>query len=120
MQPPDAIISIVVEMSKHNPELNDLARLFKALSDPNRLAILQYLRECCGPGCCVSEDEAGKNVGEIAKRFDIVLSTVSHHIKELRTVGLVSCTKQGKQVRCSINQEALDRIEAFLEASKED
>ena len=105
-------------MSEQTPGLEDLARLFKALSDPNRLAILQHLRECCGPGCCVADDEAGENVGEIAKRFDIALSTVSHHIKELRNVGLVSCTRQGKWVRCTINQEALDRIEAFLEEAK--
>ncbi len=33
---------------------DDLARIFKALSDPNRLAILQLLRERCGPGCTLS------------------------------------------------------------------
>ncbi len=94
-------------------KVEELAKMFKALSDPNRLAILQLLRERCGPCCRVGEEEEAQSVGEIAERFDLALSTVSHHIKELRNAGLIVCTKKGKWVHCSLNSEAIDKIKQF-------
>jgi DNA-binding transcriptional ArsR family regulator len=91
-----------------------LARVFKALGDENRLAIFQLLRERCAGGCEVSEDGADRTVSEIAKDFDLALSTVSHHLKELRTAGLILCEKRGKQVHCRVNSRLLGDLEAFM------
>ena len=93
---------------------DDLARIFKALSDPNRLAILQLLRERCGPGCTLSDNKAGSTVSEIAAQFDIALSTVSHHIKELKNADLICCEKRGRWVCCSPNEDVLQQVEAFV------
>jgi DNA-binding transcriptional ArsR family regulator len=95
-------------------EIKELAEIFKALSDPNRLAILQALRECCGPGCCAPEEGRGNTVSKIAGRFDLSLSTVSHHLKELRKAGLIRCEKRGQQVVCTPDPEVLRLIEEFL------
>jgi ArsR family transcriptional regulator len=94
-----------------------MARLFKALADENRLAILQLLRQRCGPACDVSAVGAQQTVSEIAEEFDLALSTVSHHIKELRNAGLILCDKHGQRVHCSINYEMLATAESFLRQS---
>lgn len=96
-------------------DVRELARIFKALSDPNRLAILQLLRECCNPGCCYPVGNEPNSVSRIAERFDLSLSTVSHHLKELRTAGLISCEKRGQWVYCTPNPEILAMIEEFGE-----
>ncbi len=105
---------MVIEISKHNLPIEDLAAMFKALSDPNRLAILQLIREECGTECRVEDEAAANCVGAIAERFDLSLSTVSHHLKELRNAGLIDCHKRGRWVYCTLNTGALRAIESFL------
>jgi ArsR family transcriptional regulator len=95
--------------------MDDLARIFKALSDANRLAILQLIRQRCGPECKLPVAETGNSVSEIAAQFDLSLSTVSHHLKELKNAGLIHCHKRGQWVHCAPNEEALKRIGDFLE-----
>lgn len=94
--------------------IDRLARIFKALSDPNRLAILELVRKRCGKGCRLSSDEEGNSVSAIAEEFDLALSTVSHHLKELRTAGLIRCEKRGQWVYCASNEEPLKEIEGFI------
>jgi len=95
------------------PGAEDLAGVFKALSDPNRLAILQLIREHCGTGRRLSPEDEGRNVSAIAKEFDLSLSTVSHHLKELKHAGLIRCVKRGQWVFCSVNEKALEAIRTF-------
>ena len=103
----------MVETSK-SFDVQELAAIFKALSDPNRLAILQMLREECGGECRFEAGEMGKTVSEIAGCCQVGLSTVSHHLKELRQAGLIDCEKRGQWVHCSPNPRALAAVEAFL------
>jgi ArsR family transcriptional regulator, nickel/cobalt-responsive transcriptional repressor len=58
----------------------------KALSEPDRLKIMQCLQD--GP----------KNVSELAGLLDRELANVSHHLSVLRHAGLVQDQKQGKYV----------------------
>ena len=96
--------------------VNELAAIFKALSDPNRLAILQMLRDECGGECTLEAEGGGKTVTEIAGCCEVGLSTVSHHLKELRQAGLINCEKRGQWVCCSPNPKALAALRQFLEA----
>ena len=91
----------------------DLAGVFKALSDPNRLKIFQLLRKRCGAGCRVPAEESGNTVSELAEDFDLALSTVSHHLKELKNAGLITCEKRGVWVYCAPNDVILKEIEGF-------
>lgn len=93
-------------------ESEELARVFKALSDPSRVAILQILRSACGGSCALPEE--GSTVTEIACCFDLALSTVSHHLKELRNAGLIDCVKRGQWVHCSANEATLERVARFI------
>ena len=71
----------------------DLARVFKALGDPTRLAIFELIREGANPAQSHSPKELENSISRIAAQFDLSLSTVSHHSKELRE--RVSCAASG-------------------------
>jgi len=92
--------------------LEDMARLFKALGDPTRLAIYQMVRGCCPEGC--SQEEASNSISRIASQFDVSLSTVSHHMKELRNAGLIHCYRRGQTTYCAPGAAALRLVEEFL------
>ena len=93
----------------------DLTRIFKALGDPTRLAIFELVRNCGGAGC--SEDEASDSLSQIAERFHLSLSTVSHHVKELRNAGLISCEKRGQRLFCWVDPAVLQELEHFAQGA---
>ena len=93
----------------------DMAKVFKALSDPTRLAIFELVRDCSSDGC--SDDQASDNLTEIAERFGLSLSTVSHHVKELRSSGLITCEKRGQRLHCWVDPEVLRELGAFAKGS---
>lgn len=96
--------------------MSDLAAVFRALSDENRLAIFQLVRKRCGgESCGAAEDDIGRTVTELAKEFDLTLSTVSHHLKELKHAGLIRCEKRGRRVYCQPDETVLGQAKAFLE-----
>jgi ArsR family transcriptional regulator len=81
----------------------DYAVFFKALSDPNRLMIIDMLS--CGELCaCV-----------ILEKFQITQPTLSHHMKNLCDCGLVTGRKVGKWTYYSLSDEAIQKFRGFLE-----
>lgn len=70
--------------------------LFKMLSDPNRLSMVSML---CRSSQC--------NVGELAKCCSIDLSVVSRHLSKLKEAGIIEASKQGKEVKYSLNSKKL-------------
>src|SRR5689334_14301893 len=96
--------------------------MFKALGDPTRLRIFQFLRSCC---CPVAMDDEGEvrsaeepTVGEVCCRVTGVAkitSTISFHLKELRNAGLITMEKRGKHIVCGIDRDALARLAAYLD-----
>ena len=96
-------------------DLTAYAEAFKALSNPNRLAIFLHLVSCCPPGTlCSFDEEMRKCVGDLGKGLNIVQSTISHHIKELRTAGLIHVQKKGKFTECSVDGEAVRLLADLL------
>ena len=76
---------------------------FKALSDPNRLMIIDMLS--CGELCaCI-----------ILLKLKITQPTLSHHMKILCDCGLVSGRKDGKWTYYSLNQKSIQNFKNFLE-----
>ena len=59
------------------------ARIFKALSDPSRLKIIDILS--CGEKCAC----------DILEHFEFTQPTLSHHMKVLIDCGLVESRKEG-------------------------
>ena len=95
--------------------LEALAEIFKALSNPNRLKIFYRLASCCAPGTVgIIDGRTSAYVGELGEELDIVKSTVSHHIKELRRVGLIRTRRQGQKIECWVDPHLVARIRNFL------
>ncbi len=96
-------------------ELEQLAEIFKALSNPHRLAIFLRLISCCPPGTRCDPDEAVREcLGELRKNLGIVPSTLSHHIKELRRAGLIRVERVGKNVECWVDRKTVLAVANLL------
>ncbi len=89
---------------------------FAALSNPNRLRLLLRLIDYCdiGSECVATESELGACVGDLADGLGIAASTVSHHLKELRQAGLISMVRDGRNIMCAVNSEALGELSIIL------
>lgn len=88
-------------MVKYKSE--DLDRIFSALSDPTRRAIIEKL----------SHGEA--TVSELAKPFDMSLPAISKHIRVLENAGLVVRERDGRLQRCTCNAEPIKAAADWLE-----
>jgi len=98
-----------------NKKLYKYAEVFKALSNPNRLKIFWSLATCCKPGTIGIIDSGNTAcVGEIGKDLDIVPSTVSHHIKELRRAGLIKTHRRGQNIECWVDPGILEELKVFF------
>lgn len=92
-----------------------MAEIFKALSNPNRLKIFMRLATCCKPGTIgILESPDSAYVGELGEELDIVKSTVSHHIKELRQVGLIRTRRRGQKIECWVDPDLVDLLRDFF------
>jgi DNA-binding transcriptional ArsR family regulator len=80
----------IVALSGADKETDLLDRVFFALSDPVRRAILERL------------GEEALLVSELAVPFDISLQAVSRHIQVLVRAGLVRQKRTGRISRCSL------------------
>jgi ArsR family transcriptional regulator len=81
---------------------SDFAFLFKALSDANRLLILDYLKD--GERCaCV-----------ILEQLHITQSTLSYHMKMLTDCDIVLARREGKWMHYSLNQNKLNEVMDFI------
>lgn len=95
--------------------IDELAEVFKALSNPNRLTIFLRLISCCKPGTVGYIDEdSSAYIGELADEVAVVKSTVSHHIKELKRVGLIKTERQGQKIACWVDPEMVKDLHKFF------
>lgn len=82
--------------SKQQYDMEMMADAFKALSNKNRLAIFEQIRMGCGKGKLNGDKRLA--VCSIADAVNIVPSTISHHVKELRRAHLIRCERQGQSI----------------------
>ncbi len=75
-------------------KLDDAAARLEALGNPTRLKIYRTL---------VRAGLEGMAVGRLQARLDIAASTLSHHLKALIGVGLVSQAREGTTLICHAN-----------------
>ena len=77
-------------------------KVFRALGDRHRLAILDLLKV------------QPQNGGQLLEKVDVVQSTLSHHMKTLCESGVVTARKDGKWTVYSVNEEQLAEAGKFL------
>ena len=82
-----------------------LAAMFDALSDPVRLRLFDIIRRAGQSGICSCDlvEPVGRSQ-----------PTVSHHLKVLREVGLVSSRRDGTWQWYSTTPEATEKVVQFL------
>ncbi|MBY0756667.1 metalloregulator ArsR/SmtB family transcription factor [Clostridium sardiniense] len=83
-----------------NYEVN--AKIFKALSDPNRIKIIDILS--CGEKCAC----------DILENFNFTQPTLSHHMKVLIECDLVVARKEGTWNYYTLNSVNANRLALFL------
>lgn len=86
-----------------------MAKIFRALSDPKRVKIVDMLS--CGEMCgCV-----------LLKCFEITQPTLAHDMKVLSDAGVVVSRRNGKRIMYSLNREFLERAgRVFREMLQQD
>ena len=102
-------------MSNYRNNIERDAERFKALSNPNRLALFQRMTQCCAPGTICDIGQATQlSVGQLGEGLNIAPSTLSHHLKELNRAGLVQMERRGKQVVCWVESTTLQDLAALF------
>jgi DNA-binding transcriptional ArsR family regulator len=91
------IFNYMVEQSS-----SALDRVFGALSDPTRRAMLRRLAG------------GSRTVGELAEPFDMSFAAAAKHVKVLEQAGLLSRTIEGRSHRCSIEAGPLAAADRWL------
>lgn len=94
-----------------------LARIFKALSNEQRLKIFRMVCEWQAAGgkektgeCCGVD----RSFSRACCSVSLSPSTVSHHFKELQQAGLIALERDGQCYICTVNPEAVAAVRAFL------
>jgi DNA-binding transcriptional ArsR family regulator len=88
----------------HLPEQIELARIFKALSHPARIAIVDNL---------LKNDSL--NSKELCSKIDLAQSTISEHLKILYDAGIIGCIDVGNSSYFQILDKALDKMKVYIE-----
>ena len=104
--PPEGQTVALLAASVEGPAADEaLAAFAKAIAHPMRVRILRML----------AKNEA-RMCSHIVDELPLAQSTVSEHLRILRSAGLVQANEQGPRVGYCIVPSALKRLKALLEA----
>jgi DNA-binding transcriptional ArsR family regulator len=88
-------------------KIDEAAARLEALGNPTRLKIYRML---------VRAGDPGLSVGRLQSRLSIPASTLSHHLKTLIIVGLVSQERDATTLICRANYQIMRGLVQFLVA----
>lgn len=90
----------------------ELAKIFKALSNENRLEIYKEIAKLENIDY---EQKCECSISELLSCLKIGAPTISHHLKELSNADLITTEKNGKFLMAHINKETLEKIKSFID-----
>ncbi len=93
-------VSKTEQFSEHQ---NEISILFKALSHPARIAIIEYLLTV---DTCIC--------GDIVNKLPLAQPTVSQHLKELKNAKIIQGSIEGTAICYCLNTETLKKIENYF------
>jgi DNA-binding transcriptional ArsR family regulator len=82
---------------------NEIAAVAKVLAHPGRIAIIQYLlkvNQCIG--------------GDIVNEVPLAQPTISRHLKELKSIGIIKGTIEGVSINYCIDAEQWRRVQSLF------
>jgi ArsR family transcriptional regulator, arsenate/arsenite/antimonite-responsive transcriptional repressor len=88
-------------------KIDDAAARLEALGNPTRLQIYRAL---------VRAGKTGMPVGKLQAKLELAASTLSHHLKTLLVVGLISQERQATTLICRANYDVMHSLVGFLVA----
>lgn len=84
-------------------EQNELALVAKAFAHPARVAIIEHLIKA---NQCINSD--------LVEELGLAQATISQHLKELKSVGLIAGTVEGTSMCYCINAEVWNKVKSRL------
>jgi ArsR family transcriptional regulator, arsenate/arsenite/antimonite-responsive transcriptional repressor len=85
--------------------LSQRLAILKALGDPRRLEIMERLSKCNQGAAC----------SDMRECLPISAATLSHHLKELETAGLIHITREGKFAKLTLRRDVWQAFVADLQ-----
>lgn len=93
----------IIRTESFTDKQNDIAKLAKALGHPARIAILEYLMSVDSCIC-----------GDIVDQLPLSQPTVSQHLKELKSAGLIQGSIEGNAICYCIDDSIVERLQAYF------
>ena len=88
---------------QYSNQQNQIATLAKALGHPARVAILEYLLKV---DTCIC--------GDIVNELPLAQPTVSQHLKELKSAGLIKGSVEGTAICYCVEEKSLEVLKQFF------
>jgi DNA-binding transcriptional ArsR family regulator len=89
-----------------------LAKIYKALSNENRLEIFFNILKSDTKSF---ESACACAISEIIQNIGIGAPTISHHLKELSNAGLIETQKEGKYLVAHVNKKLLAELKGVFD-----
>lgn len=86
-----------------NKAQNEIATIMKALAHPARVAIIDYLLTV---DTCIC--------GDIVAELPLAQPTISQHLKELKTAGLIKGSIEGTAICYCINEATFQKFQSYF------
>jgi len=81
---------------------DDLDTLFAALADPTRRAVMLRVA-----------DGGPVSASELARHLPVTRQAIARHLERLRSAGLVTAERHGRETRFALTPERLDDLTAW-------
>lgn len=92
-------------------ETKKMAKVFKALSNPNRLELYLQIVKKHEPSY---KTDYGCLLCEITESLNIGAPTISHHLKELANAELIFTERKGKYLVARVNEKMVNEVSERL------
>jgi predicted transcriptional regulator len=93
----------ITKSQMFSEEQNELAKIAKVLGHPARIAILTHI---INSNACICND--------LVDEIGLAQATISQHLKELKSIGIISGAIEGKSICYCINKSKWLKIQQQL------